>query len=180
MSQLHPTANECFCPRSARRWFRGWLKRNSPEYSFIHTEIAPVIFHTKKTRYDGTIYRIKNPVNKKWVDVYKREEFIETVGDYLCLGFKTMKISREKAKLMILQSEGKIFSVKFKKRDNTIRDMTARLNVKKDIKGTGMSFDPSKHNLITVYDMQAESYKMVPILRLLSLKIDGVEYEVVK
>ena len=35
-----------------------------------------------------------------------------------------------------------IFSVEFIKKDGSVRNMTARLHVKKGVKGTGMSYNP--------------------------------------
>ena len=45
------------------------------------------------------------------------------------------KITNETAKKMIYDTGGKIFGVSFTKKDGSHRDMTARLGVKKHLKG---------------------------------------------
>lgn len=53
-------------------------------------------------------------------------------------------------------SDGRIFSVDFIKRgDGSLRTMSARRGVKKDVKGVGMAYNPDDYNLLNVYDMQA-------------------------
>ena len=51
----------------------------------------------------------------------------------------------------ILATNGKFFSVSFIKKDGSERKMTARLGVKKDIKGVGLKFNLSERNLIVVF-----------------------------
>jgi hypothetical protein len=65
---------------------------------------------------------------------------------------------------------GKIFSVTFVKKDGSIRKMTARLGVKKGIKGVGLKFNPSDHNLMVVYDMHKRAYRMVNLSTIISFK----------
>lgn len=61
----------------------------------------------------------------------------------------------------IKKTNGKIFSVTFVKKDGTLRKMTARLGVKKDIKGVGLSFDPAAKQLVVVFDMHKKAYRMI-------------------
>ena len=61
----------------------------------------------------------------------------------------------------ILATNGRFFSVSFIKKDGTERRMTARLGVKKGIKGVGLKFDPSDHNLMVVYDIHKRAYRMI-------------------
>ena len=58
-------------------------------------------------------------------------------------------------------SDGKIFTVEFVKKDGTVRKMNARLGVKKHLKGGSLAFDPSERNLLPVFDMQKEGYRMI-------------------
>ena len=64
----------------------------------------------------------------------------------------------------ILATNGRFFSVSFIKKDGTERRMTARLGVKKGIKGVGLKFNPSDHNLMVVYDIHKRAYRMINLL----------------
>ena len=59
----------------------------------------------------------------------------------------------------ILNSNGKIFTVEFTKKDGTIRIMNCRLGVTKYLKGGSSTLDPNK--FITVYDMQSKGYRAI-------------------
>ena len=59
----------------------------------------------------------------------------------------------------ILNSNGKIFTVEFTKKDGTIRIMNCRLGVTKYLKGGSITLDPNK--FITVYDMQSKGYRAI-------------------
>ena len=69
-------------------------------------------------------------------------------------------ITKEQAKEQIFNTKGKIFNVKFIKKDGTLRDMTCRCEVKKGVKGIGMAYNPSDYNLIPVYDM-SKGFRMI-------------------
>jgi hypothetical protein len=69
---------------------------------------------------------------------------------------------------------GTIFSCGFIKRTNgEYRKMVARLGVSKGIKGTGMSYDPAKKGLLTVWDMQKKAYRSIPYDGIVLLKSKG-------
>jgi hypothetical protein len=70
----------------------------------------------------------------------------------------------------ILQTNGRFFSVSFIKKDGTERRMTARLGVKKNIKGVGLKFNPSDHNLMVVYDVHKRAYRMINLLTIFKFK----------
>lgn len=54
------------------------------------------------------------------------------------------------------RTNGKIFSATFVKKDLSLRRMTARLGVKKGVKGiTNRKQEDEKYDLITVYDFNA-------------------------
>jgi hypothetical protein len=73
-------------------------------------------------------------------------------------------------KEQILATKGKIFGVTFIKKDGTTRNMTARLGVRKDIKGIGLSFSPDERNLIVVFDMRKKAYRMVNLSTIISIR----------
>jgi hypothetical protein len=70
----------------------------------------------------------------------------------------------------IKKTKGKIFSVTFVKKDGTIRKMTARLGVKKDLKGVGLSFDPTAKQLVVVFDMHKRAYRMINLQTIITFK----------
>ena len=79
----------------------------------------------------------------------------------------------------------KIFSAKFTKKDGSLREMCARLKVKKNIKGVGMKFDPKELGYVTAFDMNANDkrggkgdYRLININTLKHLSLEGQEYEV--
>ena len=83
-----------------------------------------------------------------------------------------------KAKVLsaIKNSDGKIFSVTFVKRTTgEIRAMTCRLGVTKHLKGGDKAYDPKDYDLVTVFDMQKQGYRSIPIDAILDLKIKGEE-----
>jgi len=98
---------------------------------------------------------------------------------------KSVKIGKVKALELIKNSDGKVFGVKFTKKDGSLREMCARLKVKKNIKGVGMRFDPKELGYVTVFDMNADdnrggrgSYRLININTLKHLSLGGKEYEV--
>lgn len=70
----------------------------------------------------------------------------------------------------ILATNGRFFSVSFVKKDGTTRRMTARLGVKKDIKGVGLKFNPTERNLIVVFDIHKKAYRMINLSTILTFK----------
>ena len=51
--------------------------------------------------------------------------------------------------------------------------MVCRLGVKKHLKGGELAFDAKAMNLLPVFDMQKEAYRMINISTLIQLKING-------
>lgn len=75
-------------------------------------------------------------------------------------------------KEQILSTNGKIFGVTFIKKDGTVRNMTARLGVRKNLKGVGLSFNPDERNLIVVFDMRKKAYRMINLSTIISMKYE--------
>ena len=88
------------------------------------------------------------------------------------------KITKDTARKYIYETNGKIFSAVFTKKDGEKRLMNCRLKVKKYVKGVGRKFDPSKRGLIGVFDLQKDQHRFINLETLESLKIKGVEYNV--
>lgn len=90
----------------------------------------------------------------------------------------TIQIDMAKAKELILGAGDKMFSVEFIKRtDNQKRAMVCRLGVKKALKGGQKAYEDHHHALITVYSIQDEGYRSIPLDRLISLKVGGKSYK---
>ena len=78
-------------------------------------------------------------------------------------------------KTIIAATKGEIFSVTFKKKDGTLRDMVCRTGVTKHIKGTGKPMgEAAKKVCWCVFDMQKREYRTVPIDRIIGIKASGV------
>tara|TARA_S200002703_G_scaffold131032_1_gene118392 strand:- start:467 stop:748 length:282 start_codon:yes stop_codon:yes gene_type:complete len=89
---------------------------------------------------------------------------------------KTKKIDAEQAYELIKKQNNLIFEVKFEKKDGSIRDMNARLNVKKHLKGGTLTYDPSSKGYIIAFDMQKKQYRTINTNTLISLKAKGDTY----
>lgn len=95
---------------------------------------------------------------------------------------KYKPVKREVAKALIEATKGRFFVCSFTKKDGTIRHMLARIGVKtwtdKDgeiqhVKGTTSGpgvFDALKYGLFRVYDRHAQSYRMINLDTLQTLK----------
>ena len=89
-----------------------------------------------------------------------------------------MVITREQAVELINESNGRIFSVTFVKKDGSVREMVARLGVKKHLKGGSLGYNPKDFDLITVFDFQKKDYRSIQTKTLSRLRLDGVDMEV--
>ena len=87
-------------------------------------------------------------------------------------------ISKEEAKRLIKETNGKFFTVTFIKKDGTERVMNARLGVKVYLKGGQLAYDAESKGLIPVYDVKTGGYRMVNINTITHLKIGKNEYDV--
>jgi hypothetical protein len=55
----------------------------------------------------------------------------------------------------------KIFSVRFTKKDGSIRNLNGRLGVTKYLSGVGLKYNPELLNMIPVFDLQIKEYRIV-------------------
>ena len=75
----------------------------------------------------------------------------------------------------IQTAQNTIFSIEFIKKDGTVRNMIARLNVKKGVNGKGLSYDPIAKGLLPVWDMQKNAFRMINLKTVTKLQIKGDE-----
>ena len=88
-------------------------------------------------------------------------------------------INRNKAKELIKQSKGLIFSTTFIKKDNTIRTLTARTGKKyKSKTGKEAPYKAQDYNLIPLYDMRKKAFRMLNLNTLLTLTINNTKYTI--
>lgn len=72
---------------------------------------------------------------------------------------------------IIESTDGKIFQVKFIKKDGTIRNMVARLGVTKYLKGGDCTLD--KDQYLIVFDMAKRAYRSINRDTILSVRAMG-------
>lgn len=72
----------------------------------------------------------------------------------------------------IQKTDGKVFGVKFIKKDGTLRDMACRLKVQKGVKGVGRKFNPKDYGLVGVYDMN-NGFRMVNTNTVIEITFQG-------
>ena len=75
----------------------------------------------------------------------------------------------------IQKAENTIFSVEFIKKDGSVRQMNARLNVKKGVNGKGMAYNPIEKGLLPVWDMQKNGFRMINLNTVTKLVIKKEE-----
>ena len=90
-------------------------------------------------------------------------------------------ITTDKAKELIEETNGRIFSSTFIKKNGEHRLMNARLKVKKGLKENAkpQPYEPSKYNLLCVYDMQKKDFRMLNFNTLLTLTINKNNYKII-
>mgnify|MGYP003666087148 CR=1 FL=1 len=88
-------------------------------------------------------------------------------------------ISTDQAKELIRETNGKIFSSTFIKKDNTIRTLTARLGKRyKSKTGKAAPYKAKEYNLLPVYDMSKKAFRMLNFNTLLTLTINKNKYNI--
>lgn len=84
-------------------------------------------------------------------------------------------MTEEAIRAAIKNSKGRIFSVEFVKKDNTLRKMKCRIGVTKYLKGGELPYDPVEKGLVPVYDMEKQDYRVINIrtIKSISLEVDS-------
>ena len=86
-------------------------------------------------------------------------------------------INKEHAKELINQTNGRIFSATYIKKDLTERTMNARIGKRyKSKTGKSAPYDPDKYNLKKVYDMKVKDFRIINLNTLISLSINKNKY----
>ena len=88
-------------------------------------------------------------------------------------------ISTDKAKELISQSKGRIFSTTYVKKDNTVRTLTARTGKKYKSKTDRKApYKAQNYNLLPLYDMRKKAFRMLNFNTLLTLSINNTKYTI--
>ena len=85
-------------------------------------------------------------------------------------------INKNKAKELIKESKGLIFSATFTKKDLSSRMMLARIGKKYTPTGKKAPYKPEDYNLIALYDMKIKAFRMLNINTLITLSINKEKY----
>jgi len=89
-------------------------------------------------------------------------------------------ITTDRAKELIRETNGLIFSSTFIKKDNSIRTLTARLGKRyKSKTGREAPYKAQNYNLLPVYDMQIKAFRMLNFNTLLTLTINKNKYKII-
>ena len=91
---------------------------------------------------------------------------------------KTILYGKEEVKNLLDSIGGEFFRVSFIKRTTgELREMTCRKGVKKHLQGGEAAYSFSEKGLISVYDVQSEGYRCIPIENVLEIEFGGVKYQ---
>jgi hypothetical protein len=86
-------------------------------------------------------------------------------------------INRTRAKELIKESKGLIFSTTFIKKDNTIRTLTSRTGKQyKSKTGRKAPYKAENYDLIPLYDMRKKAFRMLNPNTLITLSINKTKY----
>lgn len=86
------------------------------------------------------------------------------------------KINSENVTMFKQALGDKFFSVKFIKKDGTLRSMQCRLGVTKHLKGGTQKHDPKELNHLTVFDTAKRAYRTINLNTIKELKFKGNVY----
>ena len=77
-----------------------------------------------------------------------------------------------------VSAQGRLFRVTFVTRStHTIRTMVCRVGVVKGLTGVGLRFDPRDYDLRTVWDVQRDGYRMIPLDGVVEIVGRGMVYK---
>jgi len=86
-------------------------------------------------------------------------------------------INKHKAKELIKESKGLIFSTTYIKKDNTIRTLTSRTGKQYASKtGRKAPYKAQDYNLMHLYDMRKKAFRMLNFNTMLTLSINKTKY----
>lgn len=81
-------------------------------------------------------------------------------------------MTEEAIREAVKKANGRIFSVEFVKKDNTVRKMVCRTGVKKHLKGGELAYDPIEKGLLAVFDMEKAEYRMINLRTIINISLE--------
>lgn len=87
---------------------------------------------------------------------------------------------------IIKSQDGKAVTVTFTRRTDDpktgakkgdVRVLNGRLGVKKHLKGGTMAYNPADYKLLTIFDMQKQGYRTIPLDTVSEVVASGVTYK---
>jgi len=72
--------------------------------------------------------------------------------------------------------QGKIFSAKFIKKDNSVRDINCRVNVMKCRRGGFLKYNAIEMGLLPVFDLQKDEFRIINLKTILTISCGGKTY----
>lgn len=81
-------------------------------------------------------------------------------------------MTEEAIREAVKKANGRIFSVEFVKKDNTVRKMICRTGVKKHLKGGELAYDPIEKGLLAVFDMEKAEYRMINLRTIINISLE--------
>tara|TARA_Y100000401_G_C8260583_1_gene193096 strand:- start:252 stop:542 length:291 start_codon:yes stop_codon:yes gene_type:complete len=91
----------------------------------------------------------------------------------------TKTITQEKAKQIIKENKYKFFTAHFIKKDNTKRILNCMTGKKYTPKTNKKEpYDPSKYNLLKVYDLKIKDFRIINFNTLYKLNINKTKYKI--
>jgi len=85
-------------------------------------------------------------------------------------------INKTRAKELIKDSKGLIFSTTYIKKDNTIRTLTSRTGKQYTPTGKAAPYKAQDYNLLPLYDMRKKAFRMLNLNTLITLSINKNKY----
>lgn len=88
-------------------------------------------------------------------------------------------VTREKLDKLLTDQNGKFFSVKFIKKDGTMRTSNGRFGVKKYLQGGVNKVTRYDNTYDTTFDVQVMGYRTINLHTVVSVRASNVEYTVI-
>ena len=91
-----------------------------------------------------------------------------------------LNVTREKLDKLLTDQRGRFFSVKFVKKDGTIRRSNGRFGVTKYLKGGVNKVTRYDNTYDTTFDVQVMGYRTINLHTIVSVRANKAEYTVVE
>ena len=90
-----------------------------------------------------------------------------------------MYVTREKLDKLLTDQNGKFFTVKFVKKDGTLRQSNGRFGVKKYLKGGTNKVTRYDNTYDTTFDVKVMGYRTINLHTIVSVRANNTEYTVI-